>query len=129
MTVQHFAELKYRLQTASSHAGVMRYFFKYFGDRPELIQKSEPHHDELLEKVLMITLQFTLNQPNPTLREPRFMRVPSEKMVHGGFQLPDGSVGSFFYFEDIDLGLVGVSGGALGPQLVTARFKVKMVSR
>ncbi len=61
----------------------------------------------------MITLQFTLGQPNPTLIGPRFMRVPSEKMVHGGFQLPDGGVGSFFYFEDIDLGLVGVSGGSL----------------
>jgi hypothetical protein len=131
MTDQKFATLKRKLQQEPNHADVMRYFFDHFADHQAFIKMSQPVLDEQRQKsicaVLLINLQVLLGKPNVALINPFVLAVPKHRLLHGAFLTEGMSVGAFFYFEDIDSGLVGVSGGRLGDQLLTARFTLNLL--
>ncbi|MCS6919122.1 MAG: hypothetical protein NZM28_05075 [Fimbriimonadales bacterium] len=125
MTEGKFNTLRKKLQQEKNHGAVMTYFFDHFADHHAFIQMSEPTRSELIEMALPIVLQSLLGQPNVAVLNLMQLRVPSQKMLHGGF-MAGGAMGAFFYFEDLDIGLVGLSGGRLRGQLLTARFQAKM---
>jgi hypothetical protein len=131
MTDQKFATLKQKLQQEPNHADVMLYFFDHFADHQAFIKMSQPVSDEQRQKsicaVLLINLQVLLGKPNVALIDPFVLAVPKHRLLHGAFLTEGMSVGAFFYFEDIDSGLVGVSGGRLGDQLLSARFTLNLL--
>ena len=131
MTDQKFATLKRKLQQEPNHADVMHYFFDHFADHQAFIKMSQPVSDEQRQKaihtMLLINLQVLLGKPNVALINPFVLAVPKHRLLHGAFLTEGMSVGAFFYFEDIDSGLVGVSGGQLGDQLLSARFTLNLL--
>jgi hypothetical protein len=131
MTDKKFATLKRKLQQEPNHADVMCYFFDHFADHQAFIKMSQPVLDEQRQKsicaVLLMNLQVLLGKPNVALIDPFVLAVPKHRLLHGAFLTEGMSVGAFFYFEDIDSGLVGVSGGRLGDQLLSARFTLGLL--
>jgi len=131
MTDRKFATLKRKLQQEPNHADVMRYFFDHFADHLAFIKMSQPVLDEQRQKaihtILLVNLQLLLGKSDVALINPFILAVPKHRLLHGAFLTEGMSVGAFFYFEDIDSGLVGVSGGRLGDQLLTARFTLGLL--
>lgn len=125
MTQGKFETLRRKLQQEKNHSAVMNYFFNHFADHAEFVQMSEPTRNELIETALPIVLQALLGQRYVAVQNLMQLRVPSQQMLHGGF-MAGGAMGAFFYFEDLDMGLVGLSGGRMRGQLLMARFQAKM---
>ncbi|GIV11071.1 MAG: hypothetical protein KatS3mg020_0562 [Fimbriimonadales bacterium] len=125
MTPEKFATLRKKLQQEKNHGAIMNYFFDHFADHQAFVRMSEPTRNELIETVLPIVVQALLGQRNVAVVNLLQLRVPSQQLLHGGF-MAGGAMGAFFYFEDLDEGLVGLSGGRLGGQLLTARFQAKL---
>lgn len=128
MTPGKFAMLRRKLQKDRDLSKIMTYFFDHFADHQEFIQMSEPTRHEEVETILPIVVQSVFLQQRTALKNLMLLRVPDQQMLHGGF-MAGGAMGSFFYFEDMDMGLVGLTGGPLGGQLVSARFRAKTLSR
>ncbi|MCS7300953.1 MAG: hypothetical protein NZ556_05295 [Fimbriimonadales bacterium] len=125
MTDSKYATLRRKLQQEKNLAKIMTYFFDHFADHQEFIRSSEKGRNEFIETVLPIVVRSVLGTRVTALVNLMQLYVPQQKMWHGSF-LVGNSVGAFFYFEDLDMGLVGVSGGRLGSQLISARFQAKM---
>lgn len=130
MTDKKFAVLKSKLQQEPNHADVMYYFFDHFADHQAFIKMSEPVTDEdrlkPIHTVLLLNLQVLLGKRQVALIAPLVLSVPKHRLLHGGFLTEGMSAGAFFYYEDIDMGLVGVTGGSLGSQLLSARFQLSI---
>ncbi len=126
MTPGKFAMLRRKLQKDRDLGAIMTYFFDHFADHQEFAQMSEPTRHEEVEAILPIVVQSIFLQQRIELKNLLLLRVPDQQMLHGGFTA-GGAMGSLFYFEDLDLGLVGLTGGPLGGRLVTARFRAKVL--
>ncbi|MFN3690308.1 MAG: hypothetical protein ACK4UU_05205 [Fimbriimonadales bacterium] len=124
MTPGKFAMLRRKLQKDRDLGAIMTYFFDHFADHREFIKMSEPGRSEAVELILPVVVQSLVGLKRVAMKNVAQMRVPDQQMWHGSFMV-DNAIGSFFYFEDLDMGLVGLTGGWLDGQLVTARFRAK----
>ncbi len=123
MTPGKFNMLRKKLQNDTDLNAIMNYFYDHFADHEEFIKMCEPTRHEDLESLLPTVIRGVFKRPRVVLRDVVLLRVPGQNMVHGGFSI-DGALGFFFYFEDLDMGAIGIVGGPLGDLSVAVRFRI-----
>src|SRR5437763_1628356 len=106
MIDQHLAKLKDLLVTATQFADVYTYFFDHLVEDPAFLDCGEQYESDFLKVVLATVGQGFLNKP-VTLMEYLAVRLTDRPFVHGSCQFA-GHLMTFFYFEDIALGLAAV---------------------
>jgi|SRR5882724_1533635 hypothetical protein len=118
----HLGELRQRMLHATNYELAVNYFLEEFAGDAAFIRASEreqmPHLVAVLSIVVSKAIGRRIEVDNVLvsyLREHRF--------VHGN-ALAEGRVMLFFYFEDVDTGLVMLIPGLRG-QMEVARFRLK----
>ena len=116
---QVIAELRERM-TGSDFKAAADYFFDTFVGLPELRDTRTVRHDRLDVAVRTVIAQYFDGQKPQQLLIGRLDKTP---LLHGMAAL-DGVICAFFYFEDIDTGLVVLSPFASGGTTAFVRFSL-----
>jgi hypothetical protein len=125
-TYRKLTELKMRLISATDFYAVFNYFFDHFGENEEFIDKSIPRHNSKLQHVLIASVEPVLQQRTILARKVMMFYVPHEKFYHGA-AIFNGVLTNFFYFQEIDAGLIALSLDAMTGKTVIIRFSFQMV--
>lgn len=100
------ATLKDKLQSAKDFGDILRYFFDHFGDHAEFMDHGERVTLRGMQQLLEMTVGSMFSK-KVKLGGLRILHLPEYRFYHGGFVAGVG-MGNFFYFEDIQMGLVSV---------------------
>lgn len=118
--LRRLTHLRQLLIDATDFSDVYGYFMDNFGEAPELLTMGERWHDQdFLDTIEQ--LGGRVIGKGARLTQPFLLRVAEHGFVHGAFVLGD-HIGSVFYFEDIEKGLLALGGReSQGPEQF-ARF-------
>lgn len=117
--------LKMKMVQANDFGKVMDYFFDHFGENDQFMRLGEPTRHELLEQVLAATAKQTLRTSKVQITNGFFIHLPEQQFLHGACQL-NGRLSNFFYFEDIDSGMVAIVTEPTKSETQIARFSCQM---
>ena len=109
MNTQRFQELKSLLTQGKDFGKVLTFFFDHIGEAPELPAVSRRVERPIVETAAQAAVQEMTGQAG--LTEFLLLSVDPHHFLHGGF-LVKGRVGTVFYFEDVQMGLVCVADGS-----------------
>lgn len=122
MDISKLETLKEKTIAGGSFAAIFDYFFDHFGEDPAFFDLGVQTRHALLESLLE-SVAGLLFKKKITLESLFIIRVPKTGFIHGGC-VANGRMMSFFYFEDIDMGLAAITmGGGKPTQL--SRFSAK----
>lgn len=118
---RHLGLLQEKLQHATDYDQALYFFLEEFAGDAAFIQQCEP--DEALNLVAALTqvVGKTLGQATP-LQNSRVFRLAQFRFSHGNAAVGDRVV-LFFYFDDVDTGLMALIPG-LRSQAEVARFRL-----
>ena len=110
------SSLKLKVTTEKDLFNIYNYFFDYFGEDIEFLDRGERVDHEELKQVILAILHHTLDYPDMVVLDMFFIRVPDDNFIHGACPVmgPDKLV-NYFYFEDIDSGLMAVCSSPFEP--------------
>jgi hypothetical protein len=101
-------ELKLKLVTADDFYEVFNFFFDHFGESDEFIKVSVPQHNDLLQQVLVACAEPVLQQRIVSVHNALMLYVAEHQFYHGAAFFNQFMI-NFFYFEDIDAGLLAIA--------------------
>jgi hypothetical protein len=120
MDLAKLATLKDKLLHADEFGTVWKYFLDHFGEDPAFIALGEPTEQPFLEAVFAEIGRQLLGRPL-TVSRLRLIRLPEEGFIHGGAAL-DGKPANVLYFEDVQVGMLGVVWSLAPGVMKYARF-------
>lgn len=120
--------LKMKLITATEFNDVFNYFFDYFGENEHFLKLGEPTRHELLEKVLAHSVKSILGTDLVVIRNGFFIHLPGQRFIHGGCNL-NGYIANFFYFDDIDSGMLVLASPPYEQETKFVRFSLQMLGQ
>ena len=120
MDLAKLATLKDKLLHADDFRTVWEYFLDNFGEDPAFIALGEPTEQPLLEAVFAGVAQQLFQRP-VAVRHLRLIRLPQEGFIHGGAVL-EGKPANVLYFEDVQVGMLGVVWSVAPGEMKYARF-------
>ncbi len=123
-SVRRLPELKLKLTTGTDLSSIFEFFFDHFGESDDFIAASKPRYNAVLREILGYTIGVMLQRSGAQRAEVTMLTVPKQQFYHGTIKTSD-YLAPFFYFQDIDMGLVGVTEGE---NTMFARFSVQQVS-
>lgn len=123
-SVHRLPALKLKLTTDTDLGSIFDYFFDHFGENDDFIAASKPRYNSTLREILGYTIGIMLRKSGAQRAEVSMLTVPKQQFYHGTIKTSD-YLAPFFYFEDIDMGIVAV---AEGDNTLFARFRVQQVS-
>jgi hypothetical protein len=96
----------------SENGSFSRVFHAFFdiADDPGLMEASQPFQSEDIRAMLERAAQRLRGQGSTTVTSVRALRCADARMVHGGF-FAGTLLGTFFYFEQEEQGLVAFNDG------------------
>jgi len=108
MTKQHFTQLRSMLMRAPRLEPVMNYYQAHFAQAPDLMRESRKGSKEMLEMLEEVLVASARALGCSKVRNFRLLRMSGRPFFHGDFQV-DGRPGSVFFFEDLSVGMAGLS--------------------
>lgn len=118
-------KLRKELATGKNFGQIWDYFFDHFGENDAFMRLGERHSDKNLETLLADVVSKMIGKKT-NFREVLLTRIPEHKFVHGMIIAPEGA-GTVFLFEELQLGLVGLSIMATG-ETPMARFSPQSIT-
>lgn len=126
--VKQLPALKVKLVTAKNFLDVFNYFFDHFGENEDFMGLGEPKPHPLLEEVLVHTARQVIQSPVIIVRNAFFIHLPEQHFIHGAC-LFNAHLANFFYFEDIDTGMLALAPSPLGKETQIARFSCQQLGK
>lgn len=105
--------LKDKLITGTNFSNTMRWFFDEIAETSDFASLGEPTSDKLLMEALSGVIAQIIGQNQAAAVEALLFRVPEHQFIHGALTVGK-QLGSVFYFEDIERGLLAL-GDLTGP--------------
>lgn len=102
--LRHLPDLKLNMVSESHLSAVYHYFFDHFGENDESMQMGVQTSSPMLGQVLTEIARSLFEENIRKLKQSRIIRIPDRGFLHGSCIFKD-RVASFFYFEDIDIGM------------------------
>jgi hypothetical protein len=100
--------LKKKLVQATEFNKVFHYFFDHFGENREFMALGEAYQSREFES-LIGHIAGQLLGTRVVLMQLLLIHLPKQQFVHGTAQI-NGRLASFFYFEDIKVGMMALLG-------------------
>jgi hypothetical protein len=119
--------LKKKLVDEKDFFKVMNYFFDYFGENQAFIDLGAPARHELLETILGQVGETLVGSP-VVLSNLRTLHLPEHKFFHGACTI-NRQMATFFFFEDIQVGLMAVAKSLHAAETKIIRFTGYQVSK
>jgi hypothetical protein len=113
--------LKMKLISATDFGEVFDYFFDHFGENEEFMNLGESTRNSLLEQALVQAASKMLNTTVIAIPKAFYISIPDYQFIHGAGQMNDALI-NFFYFEDIDSGMMAMASEKFGDETKLARF-------
>jgi hypothetical protein len=125
-SVKKLAELKMKLVTATDFHPVFTFFFDHFGENMAFLRAGVPQHNDQLQQVLVACAQPVLQQSVISVSQAMMIYVAPQRFYHGGAWF-NQMVANFFYFEDIDAGLLALAEPSAASETMIIRFSLQML--
>jgi hypothetical protein len=118
--------LKMKMTTGTDFTAIFHFFFEHFGENPEFMKLGKKIDHPLLAQILAhVARSVFAKVSTPTRSE--FVHLPDQHLIHG-FCMFDDVMASFFYFEDLDAGMVSlITPRSARVQIV--RFSMKQMGK
>lgn len=127
-TLQKLAELKMKLVTATEFYKVIDYFHDNFGENESLALMSVPKQNEFLQQSLVICVRSALKQQIVAVNQMMMLYVEQAQFYHGWGWF-NYLIANFFYFEDIDAGLMALVVKPNSGETMLARFSTHLIDQ
>jgi hypothetical protein len=113
--------LKTKLKEEKDDLGdIMSFFFDSTEANPEFLGRGKQSRDPLLDSILS-EIAKTLFGKNSKVQQALCVRLPDDQFIHGTCMI-EGKMGNYFYFEDIEMGLVAIIMSFSSSKTQFARF-------
>jgi hypothetical protein len=118
MLTQQIADLKRKLQEEKNFTAILDAFFDIQEGNADFVKKSKPRKAKLLEKAICAGAGAAIGK---TLRMGQFVPLEHREtgLIHG-FYMTKAGAGSFFFFNDIRMGM-----GMLQVGPITHTFRIR----
>jgi hypothetical protein len=94
----------------------MNYFMTEFGDHEEFLDKGQRVDNKVLEAILCECGKEVFSKaPAVVLGPSTLVDLPGYNFTHGGFHLNGHMSTMFYYFSDIQMGMLAVAMSMTGP--------------
>ena len=123
MNLENLATLKQLLTTSNSFGEVLKYFMDEFGMDTEFIALGNNLKHPFLEAIIP-QIGKQIFGDDSRVQGLLLTQIPERDFTHGALFL-NGNTATIFYFEDIPMGLLGVSGGWVSSETKVVRFTGK----
>jgi hypothetical protein len=107
MNFKRWQELKQILTEEKDLSNIWSYYMDHFADHPEFINLGQRVQNQYIDAVVKTTCQQLFGQ-NVKITNSLLIHIPRHQFFHGPFQA-GGRIGGVIFFEDIKVGLMGVS--------------------
>lgn len=101
--------VRHKLCTADKHVegsfGEVEQAFLALASRPDFLSIGEWTQDKALNDLLNAYVQARTNNPKAQAQQIITVKIASQHLCHGAFQMA-GLQGNYFWFSDIDQGLI-----------------------
>jgi hypothetical protein len=124
---KQLAALKIKLVTESNFNEIFHYFFDHFGENDTFLKMGKPTRHSVLEQIIAQAAAQVARQQIVVLQNLFLIGLAEEKFIHGGCYFNDKYVANFFYFEDIDAGMISIGAPTRSEETLFARFSCKAV--
>ncbi len=125
-SIKKLAELKVKLVTTTDFHETFHYFFDHFGENDEFMRAGHARHNARLQEVLANCAQPILKQSVITMRNTVMVYIREHKFYHGALTI-NNIMANFFYFQDIDSGLMALAVAPEKGETIIARFSLHVV--
>ena len=124
--LQRLPNLKLKMVSESDLFAIYHYFFDHFGENDEFmqmgVQTSSPMIEQVLTEIARSLFEENIRKP----KQSRIIRIPDRGFLHGSCIFRD-RMASFFYFEDIDIGMAAFLSMSGAAQTEMARFSIRRI--
>jgi hypothetical protein len=120
--------LKMKLITAKDFGEVFDFFFDYFGENEHFMKLGHAGRHELLEQVLVHSAKQVLRSNVIVMKNAFVILLPEQQFVHGAGQFND-YLANFFYFEDIDAGMLALAHMPFTDETQLIRFSCQQLGQ
>jgi hypothetical protein len=120
MCLDNVPELKEKLKTEQDLSQVWDFFFDNFAESDEFLDLGTPGSHPKLEAILGAVGSIVFGR-EVSVRQLLVIRVPQVSLSHGTCFL-SGCMTSFFYFDNLDLGMLALCRDARTHLMCLARF-------
>lgn len=127
-SLKRLPTLKLKLVTATEFSDVLNYFFDHFGENEEFMGLGKADRHPLLEEVLAHSARAVLQTSLIVMKNVFIIHVPGYHFVHGAFQV-NGNLANFFYFEDIDTGMMAMTPSPTSNETRFIRFSCQQLGK
>jgi hypothetical protein len=117
-------ELKKQLREGTDFKKIYTFFFDHLGENDSFLGSGERIDHQLLEPTLKRIAEELLKKP-VVFTDLLAIRVRDEPFVHGSCMMP-GHLMTFFYFEDIAMGMAAVTGLSRSTMTHFVRFSTEL---
>ncbi|MEA5618139.1 hypothetical protein VB711_09870 [Cronbergia sp. UHCC 0137] len=107
MNFKRWQELKQILTEDKDLSNIWTYYMDHFADHPKFINLGNRVQNEYIDAVVKKTCQQLFGQ-NVKITNSLLIHIPRHQFFHGPFQA-SGRIGGVIFFEDIKVGLMGIS--------------------
>lgn len=125
-SIRKLSELKVKLVTTRDFHATFNYFFDHFGENHDFMGTGTPKYNERLQQVLATCAQPILKQSVIKMVNIKMIYVEEQKFYHGAAMI-NHMMANFFYFEDIDSGLIALAPSSLQGETIIVRFSLQML--
>lgn len=127
--VKKLAELKIKLVTATNFHEVFTFFFDHFGENNAFLKVGTSKHNETLQEILVRSARPILKEKDViVLKDLRMIYIAEQKFYHGAAFINDMMM-NFFYFEEVDTGLMALARLKPGSQTMIGRFSLQAINK
>lgn len=107
--LNHLQALKLKMGTATDFSEIFNYFFDHLGEDPAFLDIGQPIRHEVLEQVLAKIAGQILKTRWAAIQQALFIHLPQQGFIHGTCHLNNNYFATYFYFEDIDAGMMAMT--------------------
>ncbi len=123
MDLEKLQDLKAMVQTDEDFAGIWKYFFDNFGEKPEFAASGKPANETVqmyLEPILEDICQRIVNR-EVMIAQLILSEVPGYSFYHGPC-MTDAGVVVLLYFDDVKMGMMSLTPSLATGTIHYARF-------
>jgi hypothetical protein len=114
--------LKTKLIESDDFSAILDYFIDNIGEQPDFRQVGAPMRNAIMEESVAQTVAHMLNQTTPKIAALVILGFPNYHFMHGTLHMSDEIAVFFFFFDDINKGMVAVCGARDDDKMMFARF-------